>query len=140
LLHGNPSKLPASKLAGGLRLPAKAPRCPAHLRGEERREFLRLARLLGAQGVLCAVDRGPLSVLCSLWGRYVEAEIALAALDADDPATERLRLLLMKISRDACRLMLPLAIEFGLTPKARGGVFANPPKPNETSGGWSQFS
>ena len=150
-LRGNPGRLTkaeiAARVAAGLPLPAQPLiSCPRHLTGEARREWHRLRRLLTARGTPpTALDRGLLSMLCSSWSHWVEAQQLLAAMTPEervDPRTNRIHPA-YTVARRAAAQVVSLSRLFNLTPTCRGAVLIDPPPPAgprpARGSGWDQF-
>ena len=165
LLRGNPSKKPlASLLDDVVRPRVEIPDCPAHLEGEARTEWERIAPHLQGLGLISQIDRAALTAYCDAWGEYVWASTRIAAYNAADrkskrPADatgERGRIwdtpsgykqisVLLQIRNRALELLTRFLAEFGMSPAARSRVTASDPqlvlpgldKPAE--GGWGTF-
>lgn len=89
---------------------------------------------LYACGLLTNIDRGVLAAYCQAYGRWVQAERALAKMAARDETTHALMIKttngnaiqnpLVGTANNAMREMTKYAIEFGMTPSARSRVTA----------------
>ena len=85
-------------------------------------------------GILTGVDRAALAAYCQAWGRWRQAERALAAMAALDPVTGALMIKtkegnaiqnpLVGVANKAMADMVRYAAEFGMTPSARTRVQA----------------
>lgn len=140
LLEGNPGRRPLPKRepkpTTGI---SAAP--PAHLSTEARVEWRRVSKILGAVGLLTGADRAALAAYCQAYGRWVQAEKALARMAERDEVTHGIIIKtsngnavqspLVGAANRAMELMLKAATEFGMTPAARtrveGGDALTPP-------------
>lgn len=77
-LHGNPSRLPASRLVDEVQPEVEIPGCPRHLLPEARKEWRRLTPELQKLGLIAKIDRAALSLYCQAWARLVWAEEQMA--------------------------------------------------------------
>lgn len=126
-IAGNPGKRPVNK--NEFRPAAEMPECPKHLKGEARKEWMRIGSELAAYQMISAVDRGALAMLCTQWGRYVEAEEMIAAEAKKNPAGAGLSSLTpnghaahsigLVVSNKAIEMYHKLCSDFGLTPASR---------------------
>ena len=131
-LHGRPGHSRSKARRAAEPKPAKvvglAP--PRILSGEARKEWNRLARELERLRMMTVVDLGALATYCSAWGRFLEADAAIAKEGAvvTDKAGIRRRNPWVLIQQSSIQAMLPLWSRFGMTPgdrprlgKAAGG-------------------
>lgn len=126
-IDGNAGRRPVNK--NEFRPVAEAPDCPRHLKGEAKKEWTRVCAELAAYQMISAVDRGALAMLCTQWGRYVEAEDMIAADAKARPESGGLSSLTangnvvhsmaLVASNRAIELYYKLCIDFGLTPSSR---------------------
>jgi P27 family predicted phage terminase small subunit len=127
LIAGNPGK---RKLrTDEFRPYAEIPRAPRHLKGEALKEWRRVAGELDRYGMISAVDRGALAMLCTCWARYVAAEemIEKAAEQAPGsygmfvktPNNFAVQSPWLAVSNKAMEQYKVFCAEFGLTPSAR---------------------
>ena len=117
------------RLLDGSRLPINddapepspgAPAAPTWLCREAAAEWKRLVPALESVGLLSAVDRGNLALLCAAWAQYRESSVALKKGGTVYAAGEFQRASpWLKIQQDAAKLYNRLAGEFGLSPGAR---------------------
>ena len=109
-------------------LPVEIPRCPAHLRGEARREWKRISRDLAAYGLLTRIDRAALALYCEAWGRWVEAEEALRKYGVmiKAPSGFPMQSPYLAIANKAMEQIRALLTEFGMSPSSRTRVHAAP--------------
>jgi P27 family predicted phage terminase small subunit len=117
------------------RLEPMLPAPPAELIPEARAEWDRLAKRLLAAGLLTAVDGAVFACYCQSFGRWQQAEQALAQMAKDDPGSDlvttgkggnSIQNPLVGIARRAAADCVRYAAEFGMTPSARSRVWANP--------------
>jgi len=150
VIHGNP---------GERRLvpdpaPPGVPSCPAHLKGEARKEWRRLTRLLPRMGVMSEVDRAALALLCVAWGDHVHARQMMLAEAAKNPefdgrfVTSPIGFVVqspwLAVSNRSFELYLRVCTEFGLTPSSRARANMGPSLPAKAESvpkksGWQQF-
>lgn len=135
LVTGNPGKRPLNKAepkpATGL------PQPPAELSDDARNEWRRVATRLHALGLLTGVDRAALAAYCQAFGRWRQAERALAEMAKLDPVTGALMIRtkegnaiqnpLVGVANKAMADMVRYAAEFGMTPSARSRIHAGEP-------------
>jgi P27 family predicted phage terminase small subunit len=138
LISGNPGKRPIRM--DEFRPEARIPRCPAHLNGEAKREWLRVSKLLLQHCMVTDVDRGALAMLCTLWDRYVTAELmidkakeaapASAGLFVKSPNGFPIQSPWLAVSNRAIEQYKSMCNEFGLTPAARVRVVPTATQPS----------
>ena len=133
ILAGNPGKRPLNE--DEPQFAPSLPEPPAFLSEEAKTEWERIAGALYLQGVLTAVDRGALAGCCQAYGRWMQAELALAGLAAKDPTTFGLLLKtpygpvcnpLVAIAHKSFELYVRTCAEFGMTPSSRSRIKAFP--------------
>jgi P27 family predicted phage terminase small subunit len=130
VITGNPGRRPVNKLE--FRPVAEMPDMPKHLRGEAKKEWIRVVGELAAYQMISAVDRAALAMLCTQWGRYVQAEEMIAAAAKADPKNNGLCVLspnkhevhsfALVASNKAIEMYHKLCADFGLTPAARANM------------------
>ena len=130
-LRGNPSKIPAHKLADGIHPNTKLPRAPDHLLPAAKTEWRRIGRELVALGVVSEIDRAALSVYCQAWARWRQAEKKIAELGDDGivettPSGYQQMSAWLNVSNRSVDQMHKFMQEFGMTPSARSRVQPNP--------------
>lgn len=113
-------------------VPASMPTPPPHLSEPARGEWARVCRELYNLGVMTELDRAALGAYCQAYGRWVQAEEALARFAARDPATHGIMMKttagnaiqnpLVGAANKAMSDMVRFAAEFGLTPAGRARV------------------
>lgn len=152
LLRGNPGKRQIS--LDQFRPEARIPPCPKHLQGEAKREWARVTRLLDECAMIAAVDRGALAMLCTCWGRYVNAEEMIEKAAEQAPGSHGLFVKSpnnfpvqspwLAVSNRAMDMYRQWCAEFGITPAQRARV-----APQTTQGqlpgmekpeGWGKFA
>lgn len=127
LVAGNPGK---RKLrTDEFRPYAEAPKAPRHLKGEALKEWRRVTSELDRYGMISAVDRGALAMLCTCWARYVQAEEMIDAealrvperhgLFVQTPNKFEIQAPWLALSNKAMEQYKSFCAEFGLTPSAR---------------------
>lgn len=126
IIRGNPGKRPLNDAEPKPR--AKIPPCPAHLRGEARREWRRISKELHAVGLLTTIDRAALAGYCASYARWVEAEdgIRRNGLLVKTPNGFPVQSPLIAIANKAMKQMLDFIVQFGMTPSSRTRVTAAP--------------
>lgn len=109
-------------------LPVGSPPCPHSLVADARREYRRLAKLLGGLGVLTLGEPAALSLLAVSWARWekAEAEIAKSGEVVTAPSGYPIPSPWLAISNRAHNQVLKLCEQFGLTPSARSRVTVKP--------------
>lgn len=155
LLEGNPSKKPLPKREPKITT-ALGTTPPPHLSAEARVEWRRASKILGNVGLLSAADRAAFAAYCQAYGRWVQAENALARMAERDQASHGILIKtsngnvvqspLVGAANRAMDLMLKAAAEFGMTPAARTRVEGSDaltppatPKPQASDRGESRF-
>lgn len=129
-LRGNPGKRALNKREPQFDR-AQVPTLPVWVKGEARREWLRVVKQLHAQGLLTAVDRAALVAYCVAYGRWVEAEKIVADKGAvlKTANGNLIQNPYLAVANRAMDNMRKLAQEFGMTPSARVTLPASAPKP-----------
>lgn len=130
VLRGNPSKLPAEKLNGGVRAATEIPAPPRNLKGEALKEWKRITAELAQLGLVTAIDRAALTMYCESWAQYSHALQKIAALDGELIVTHKngfmgpsAWLAIRDKAAEQCRKLL---VEFGMSPSSRARVTASP--------------
>ncbi len=127
LIRGNPGKRPLRM--DEFRPEAGIPSKPRHLKGESAKEWKRITEELARYRMISEVDRGALAMLCTLWGRYVQAEEMIEKASAAAPGSGGLFVKSpnnfpiqspwLAVSNKAIEQYKALCGEFGLTPASR---------------------
>lgn len=117
--------------------PARAlPAPPAFLSDEAKAEWTRTADQLYQLGILSKIDRAALGAYCQAYGRWEQAERALARMAERDAVTHGMMIKttngnavqnpLLGTANKAMADMMRYAAEFGMTPSARARIKAEP--------------
>lgn len=132
LVKGNPGKRALNKREARVKL--SQPTAPAFLNDDAKAEWQRVSGTLFAAGLMTELDRAALAAYCQAYGRWAEAERALARMAAKDDANRALMVKtvggnaiqnpLVGIANKAKADMVRYAVEFGMTPSARSKVEA----------------
>lgn len=129
LITGNPGKRPLPKSEPKPR--NRKPKPPEHLNDDASGEWKRVADELSAIGILSGLDRGALAAYCQAYGRWAQAERALAKMtnQADGliiktTSGNMIQNPLVGVANKAMSDMVRYAAEFGMTPSARSRVHA----------------
>jgi len=109
-------------------------------------------REFGAVGLVTAIDRGTLTLMCEAWGDHMEAREMIAKAKAQggsgmfvkSPNGYPMQSPWLAVSNKTYELYCKLAIEFGMTPSSRTRVQNSPVMPAaadsvKKEGGWKQF-
>ena len=128
LIQGNPGKRPIK--FDDFRPATAVPSLPRHLKREAKKEWLRITRQLVQYGMISEVDRGVIAMLCTTWGRYVEAELMIekatksgsSGLFVKTPNGFPVQSPWLAVSNKAIETYRALCGEFGLTPASRTRV------------------
>ncbi len=136
LVTSNPGK----RKVNGKEAKAKAaiPVPPAHLTADAVEEWNRVATELFNLGILSEIDRAALAAYAMAYGRWVQAERAIAKMAEKDQLTGGLMIKtsngnaiqnpLVGTANKAAADMMRYAAEFGMTPSARSRISAEPPQ------------
>lgn len=122
LLEGNPGKKPLNKNEP---IPGKkAPKCPAWLEGEAKKEWKRMAKQLEVMGVLTQVDATAFAGYCQAYARWKEAEefITKHGTIFKTPAGYIQQVPQVSIAQTYLKIMKDFCSEFGLTPSSRSRI------------------
>lgn len=130
-LEGNPGKRALNKKEPKPEL--LIPSCPAHLKGEARKEWNRIVKELHALGILTNVDRAALVVYCTAWADYVKAcnkleKEGYVIISDKGGMYQNPWVALQKRSMDQ---IMRFAAEFGMTPSSRSRVRVEKEDPAE---------
>ena len=114
------------------------PSPPRHLSDEAKAEWRRVCGELYNLGLLTNVDRAALAIYCQAYGRWEQAETAIAKMAEKDPAMRGLVIKtsngnaiqnpLIGTANKAMADMMRYASEFGMTPSARSRISAEAPE------------
>lgn len=107
------------------------PMPPEHLSDEAKVEWGRVIDELFAIGLVTKLDRAALAAYCQAYGRWAQAEKALAAADlvVETSNGNAVQNVLVGIANKAMADMVRYAAEFGMTPSARSRIEATPKEP-----------
>lgn len=144
LVRGNPGKRKLPKKEDELPVVVEEVTPPAFLSDDAKVEWGRMINALVALKLVSQLDRAALGAYCQAYGRWAQAERALAAMRERDSNTHGLLVKttgqnvvqnpLVGIANKAMADMVRYAAEFGMTPSARvrltgagaGGAATNP--------------
>lgn len=136
LIEGNRGKRPLNGKEAKIAPALPAP--PPHLTAEALEEWNRVAAWLHRVGLLSEVDRAALAAYAQAYGRWVQAERAIAKMAEKDQLTGGLMIKtsngnaiqnpLVGTANKAAADMMRYAAEFGMTPSARSRIAAQPPE------------
>jgi P27 family predicted phage terminase small subunit len=134
LVMGNPGKRKLNPKEAKINLSQPTP--PEFLNDHAKVEWERVIGTLYKAGLMTELDRGVLAAYCQAYGRWVQAEIALARMADEDEVNKALMVTthngtaiqnpLVGTANKAKADMVRHALEFGMTPSARSKVSANP--------------
>lgn len=120
-LAGNPGKRPLN--GSEPQYPAELPTAPRHLSADAQREWRRVGKLLVGAGVMTAVDRAVLALYCQAYGRWAEAERAIAKAENGlidlTPNGLAVQSVWLQIANKSMEQVRRYGAELGLTPAAR---------------------
>jgi P27 family predicted phage terminase small subunit len=135
LVAGNPGRRPLNEAEAVLE--TALPEAPAELTPDAREEWARVSEELYVAGLLKRIDRVALASYCQAYGRWAQAERAIAKMAEKDTLTGGLMIKtsngnaiqnpLVGIANKAMADMVRYAAEFGMTPSARSRITAEPP-------------
>lgn len=111
---------------------AKLPPCPKTLQGEARREWFRMGKQLLGLGLVTEIDKAALSLYCTAWGRYADAEAQLQQYGTViiAPSGFPVQSPYLAIANKALEQCRRLLIEFGMSPSSRSRVRASKAGPD----------
>lgn len=130
LVTGNPGKrkLKENEPKPDLSLPMP----PEHLSDEAKVEWGRVSSDLHKLGLLSDIDRNALAAYCQAFGRWAQAERAIAEMAKQDKLTHGLMIRtqngnaiqnpLVGTANKAMSEMVKYMVEFGMTPSARARI------------------
>lgn len=117
------------------------PTPPAFLNDDAKVEWGRICETLYKVGLMTELDRGALAACCQAYGRWAQAERALARMSDKDELNRALMIKtsngnaiqnpLVGIANKAAADYVKYAVEFGMTPSARARVTATPNEEKE---------
>jgi P27 family predicted phage terminase small subunit len=129
LVRGNPGKRKLPDPSKEIRAPIENPEPPDHLTQSGLDEWNRVIGALVTLNLMTRLDRGALAGYCQAYGRWVDAERALARMAAADPLTNglvvttiqgnRIQNPLVGAANKAMHDVVKYSSEFGMTPSSR---------------------
>lgn len=134
VIAGNPGKRPLNKR--DLNPETEIPKAPSHLRGEAKREWVRMSERLAVLNLLTGVDRAALAAYCVAYDTWCEAsrhvqkdgavirqvvqQKGLTLFGADDqPITQDVHNPWASVMNKQALIMHKFMVEFGMTPSSR---------------------
>ncbi|MBI4911051.1 MAG: phage terminase small subunit P27 family [Acidobacteria bacterium] len=128
MMEGNPGHRP---LNGNEPRPRPvAPKCPAHLDKEAKREWRRMVPILLRMGVLSEADGHALANLCLAYSRLIRAQLKLneSGLLMKTPSGFLMQNPLIAIINSSVDTINRISREFGLTPASRSRLHTSEPQ------------
>ena len=135
LVTGNPGRRPLPSVE--VQIVPALPSPPPHLSDDAKVEWGRVSEELYKIGLLTSIDRTALAAYCQSYGRWAQAERAIAEMGKRDLLTGGLMIKtsngnaiqnpLVGTANKAMSDMVRYAAEFGMTPSARSRISATPP-------------
>jgi len=126
VLEGNPGKRP---LPENEPKPAPiAPKCPAHLDKQARREWKRVIALLEPLGLINKLNMAALAAYCQVYSRWIEAEklIRKHGMIVESPNGYPQLSPYMTIANKSLNQMKSYMVEFGMTPASMSRIDLKP--------------
>ena len=123
-LEGNPGRRPLNK--NEPKPNKKAPRCPAWLEEEAKREWKRMGKILEQLGLLTEMDMAAFAGYCQAYARWKEAEefITQHGTMIRTPNGYLQQVPQVSIAQQNLKIMQSFCTEFGLTPACRARIVA----------------
>ena len=123
-LEGNPGK--RSLNTGEPKPEKKAPRCPAWLAGEAKKEWKRMAGQMEKLGILTEIDMAAFAGYCQAYARWKEAEefITQHGTIVKTPSGYWQQVPQVSIAQTYLKIMNRFCEQFGLTPSSRSRIVA----------------
>jgi P27 family predicted phage terminase small subunit len=134
VLEGNPGKRELNTKEP--KPERKAPKCPAWLDTEAKKEWRRVAKQLEMLGVLTEVDMAAFAGYCQAYARWKEAEefITKHGTIVKTPSGYWQQVPQVSISQTYLKIMSRFCEQFGLTPSSRSRIVADNGSANEGDG------
>lgn len=125
LLEGNPGRRPLNQKEP--KPEKKAPRCPAWLAPEAKKEWRRMSRQMENLGVLTQVDAAAFAGYCQAYARWKEAEefISKHGTIFKTPSGYIQQVPQVSVAQTYLKIMRDFCSEFGLTPSSRSRITTN---------------
>ena len=122
VLEGNPGK--RSLNTGEPKPEKKAPRCPAWLEDEAKKEWRRMAKQLEHLGILTEIDMAAFAGYCQAYARWKEAEefSTQHGTIVKTPSGYWQQVPQVSIAQTYLKIMNKFCEQFGLTPSARSRI------------------
>lgn len=122
VLEGNPGK--RSLNTSEPKPEKKAPRCPAWLEDEAKKEWKRMAKQLEHLGILTEIDMAAFAGYCQAYARWKEAEEFITQHGAivKTPSGYWQQVPQVSIAKTYLKIMNKFCEQFGLTPSARSRI------------------
>ena len=121
---GNPGRRPMN--AAEPRPTMSRPTAPSFLNAEAMAEWQRISDELARMGLLTGLDRAGLAAVCQAYGRWVQAELALARMKNEmnglvirTKSGNMIQNPLLGVANKAMSDYMRFAAEFGMTPSGR---------------------
>ena len=123
-LEGNPGRRPLNN--NEPKPDKKAPRCPAWLEEEAKKEWKRMSKILEQLGLLTEMDMAAFAGYCQAFARWKEAEefISQHGTIIRTPNGYLQQVPQVSIAQTNLKIMLKFCEQFGLTPSARSRIAA----------------
>jgi P27 family predicted phage terminase small subunit len=123
-LEGNPGKRPLNIFEPHPE--KKAPKCPAWLDAEAKKEWKRVAKQLEELGTLTEVDMAAFAGYCEAYARWKEAEefITKHGTIVKTPSGYWQQVPQVSIAQTYLKIMVKFCEQFGLTPSSRSRIVA----------------
>lgn len=123
-LEGNPGRRPLNHQEP--QPDKKAPRCPAWLEDEAKKEWKRTGKILERLGLLTELDMAAFAGYCQAFARWKEAEefISKHGTIIRTPSGYLQQVPQVSIAQTNLKIMLKFCEQFGLTPSARSRIAA----------------
>ena len=124
-LEGNPGK--RSLNTGEPKPEKKAPRCPAWLEGEAKKEWKRMAGQMEKLGIPTEIDMAAFAGYCQAYARWKEAEefITQHGTIVKTPSGYWQQVPQVSIAQTYLKIMNRFCEQFGLTPSSRSRIVAD---------------
>jgi len=108
------------------------PRCPTNIKGEARKAWSKVGKLLLGMGVLTVADLHALEAYCTVYARWQDAEANLVTYGV--MFTREGQLFpspYLRIAEDSLKQLRAWMLEFGITPSSRSRVNAEKKRASE---------
>lgn len=125
VLEGNPGKRTLNEMEP--KPEKKAPKCPAWLDKEAKKEWKRISRQLEELGILTEVDMAAFSGYCEAYSRWKEAEefISKHGTIVKTLSGYWQQVPQVSIAQTYLKIMIKFCEQFGLTPSSRSRIVAD---------------